>query len=351
MPLNKVADVNVVSSELLPTPREVKNYAPLGSEAEDFIYGARDTLNKILTKQDKRLAVVIGPCSIHDIDAANEYADKLRALQNKVDKTQFLVMRVYFSKPRTTIGWKGLINDPHLDDSFRVNEGLKIARKFLLDLALKGVPVGTEILDAITPQYLDDLITWSAIGARTAESQSHREIASGLSTPVGIKNGTDGNVNVAINALQTMLHPHRFLGINQEGQCVVIHTKGNKHGQLILRGGGGKPNFDAENVAKAKEALEKANLDQSIIIDCSHGNSNKDYRNQPAVLDSIIEQRLAGDDSIVGVMLESNINEGRQDHKGGNKEKLKYGVSITDSCINWAQTEELLLNADKKLKG
>ncbi len=348
MSLNKVADVNVVSSELLPTPREVKNHAPLSEQAESFIFESRNTLNKILNREDKRLAIVVGPCSIHDIEAAQEYADKLKELQKKVEKNLFLVMRVYFSKPRTTIGWKGLINDPHLDDSFKVNQGLMIARKFLLDLAEKGIPVGTEVLDAITPQYLDDLITWSAIGARTAESQSHREMASGLSTPVGIKNGTDGNVNVAINALKTMLHPHRFLGINQEGQCVVIHTNGNKHGQLILRGGGGTPNFDAESVRLANEALKKANLAQNIIIDCSHGNSNKDYRNQPAVLDSIIKQRLAGDDSIVGVMLESNINEGRQDLKG-DKSNLEYGVSITDSCINWEKTEELLLDAEKRL--
>ena len=348
MSLKNVVDVNVISSELLPTPREVKATAPLSESAASFVYTARKAVCNILDREDKRLIVVLGPCSIHDVKAASEYAEKLATLQKEVDDTLLLVMRVYFSKPRTTVGWKGLINDPELDDSFKVNQGLEISRKFLLDLAEKKVPVGTEILDAITPQYLDDLITWSAIGARTAESQSHREIASGLSTPVGIKNGTDGNVHVAINALKTMEHSHHFLGINQEGQCVVLQTRGNAYGHVILRGGT-EPNYDAKSLAACKVELKKAKLKENVIVDCSHGNSHKDYRRQPEVFNNCIEQRIAGNDSIVGMMLESNLFEGRQDLTG-DKSKLKYGVSITDSCIDWPTTEKLLLEAAGKLR-
>lgn len=347
MSLKNVVDVNVVSSALLPTPSEVKSYAPLSEQAAEFIYTSRKTVCDILNHEDKRLMVVLGPCSIHDISAAKEYAEKLGNLQKQVADKLFLVMRVYFSKPRTTVGWKGLINDPELDDSFKVDQGLKVSRKFLLDLAEDGMPVGTEILDAITPQYLDDLITWSAIGARTAESQSHREIASGLSTPVGIKNGTDGNIQVAINALKTMQHSHHFLGINQEGQCVVLKTKGNQYGHIILRGGIA-PNYDVKSVAECREELKKAKLPENIVIDCSHGNSHKDYKRQPEVFLKCVEQRVEGDSSIVGLMLESNLFEGRQD-LNGDKSSLKYGVSITDSCIDWPTTEKLLLEAASKL--
>jgi 3-deoxy-7-phosphoheptulonate synthase len=257
-------------------------------------------------------------------------------------------MRVYFSKPRTTVGWKGFINDPDLDDSFQVGKGLKKAREFLLNVAELGVPVGTETLDAITPQYLDDLVSWNAIGARTAESQAHREIASGLSTPVGIKNGTDGNITVAINALQTMREPHHFLGINQQGQCIVLETSGNAYGHIILRGGS-EPNYDPQSIAACEKKLKAAELASSIVVDCSHGNSLKDYRNQPKVLESCIQQIVDGNESIVGVMLESNIEEGNQ-KMSGDISKLKYGVSVTDSCINWECTERILRDAAQRLR-
>ncbi|MCL4141733.1 UNVERIFIED_CONTAM: hypothetical protein GTU68_066623 [Idotea baltica] len=313
----------------------------------ETIRRGRIEIEDILSGKDSRLIAVVGPCSIHDVTAAKEYAERLKRLATTVADDILLVMRVYFSKPRTTVGWKGLINDPYLNDSFKIEEGFRIARKLLVDLAELGIPVGTEALDPITPQYLDDLICWYAIGARTAESQTHREMASGLSGPVGIKNGTDGSVDVAINALHTMGSEHAFLGINQEGQCSVIQTRGNKFGHVILRGGK-RPNYDSVSVQLAIKELEKDNLSPNIMIDCSHGNSLKNHELQPMVFDACLTQRLAGNTSIIGLMLESNINAGKQ--KISNPSNLEYGVSVTDACIDWKDTEKLITESADKLR-
>ena len=297
-----------------------------------------------MSRQDPRLLVVVGPCSIHDPSAAKEYAERLAALQREVPNLQ-LVMRAYFEKPRSTVGWKGLINDPHLNDSFVISEGLAIARQLLLDISTLGLPIATEALDPIIPQYLQDLISWSAIGARTTESQTHREMASGLSCAVGFKNGTDGSLEVAINALQSATAPHSFLGINPEGQVSVIHTKGNAFAHVVLRGGSNGPNYSPEHIRAAEEALEKIGATASIMVDCSHANSDKDHRKQARVLESVIKQIEAGNESITGVMVESNLEAGRQalDLDAG----LRYGVSVTDACVDWDETDTLMRNLDR----
>jgi len=341
-------NINVVSQELLPTPNQVKAELPLSDTAMLTVLRGRETVRNILSRKDHRMFVVLGPCSIHDLDAAHEYANRLKKLAAQVKDTLFLVMRVYFEKPRTSVGWKGLINDPYMDDSFHIDKGLYMARKLLLELAEMGLPTATEALDPITPQYLSDLITWTAIGARTTESQTHREMASGLSTPVGFKNGTDGSLTVAINALHSVSRPHHFLGINQEGQCAVFHTRGNNCGHVVLRGGGGKPNYDSVNIAVCEQELENAGLPKNIVVDCSHGNSMKDYRLQPLVVDNCANQILEGNRSIVGLMLESNLFEGNQPVPN-DLSQLKYGVSVTDACISWDATEELLLRTHDKL--
>ena len=341
-------NINVVSQELLPTPNQVKAELPLSDTAMLTVLRGRETVRNILSRKDHRMFVVLGPCSIHDLDAAHEYAKRLKKLAAQVKDTLFLVMRVYFEKPRTSVGWKGLINDPYMDDSFHIDKGLYMARKLLLELAEMGLPTATEALDPITPQYLSDLITWTAIGARTTESQTHREMASGLSTPVGFKNGTDGSLTVAINALHSVSRPHHFLGINQEGQCAVFHTRGNNCGHVVLRGGGGKPNYDSVNIAVCEQELENAGLPKNIVVDCSHGNSMKDYRLQPLVVDNCANQILEGNRSIVGLMLESNLFEGNQPVPN-DLSQLKYGVSVTDACISWDTTEELLLRTHDKL--
>lgn len=343
----KISDLNVLAEKLLPTPEEVKASVPTSQKANETVAEARLTVQRILDHQDPRLLVVVGPCSIHDIDAALDYARRLRALAEEVKETMYLVMRVYFAKPRTSIGWKGFINDPHLDDSFRIDDGLRIARQLLVDLAEIGVPVGTEALDAITPQYLDDLVTWTAIGARTTESQTHREMASGLSTPVGFKNGTDGNIQVAINALNSVSRSHHFLGINQRGQCAVIHTRGNRYGHVVLRGGA-HPNYDSVSVAMCEKELAAAGLPANIVIDCSHGNSLKDPALQPLVMENCINQILEGNRSIVGLMVESNLEFGNQT-LSRDRSELRYGVSITDGCIDWKTTETTFRAAHKKL--
>ena len=341
-------NINVISQELLPTPNQVKAELPLSDTAMQTVLRGRETVRNILSRKDHRMFVVLGPCSIHDLDAAHEYANRLKKLAAQVKDTLFLVMRVYFEKPRTSVGWKGLINDPYMDDSFHIDKGLYMARKLLLELAEMGLPTATEALDPITPQYLSDLITWTAIGARTTESQTHREMASGLSTPVGFKNGTDGSLTVAINALHSVSRPHHFLGINQEGQCAVFHTRGNNCGHVVLRGGGGKPNYDSVNIAVCEQELENAGLPKNIVVDCSHGNSMKDYRLQPLVVDNCANQILEGNRSIVGLMLESNLFEGNQPVPN-DLSQLKYGVSVTDACISWDATEELLLRTHDKL--
>ncbi len=341
-------DANIENSRVLLTPNEVKSKLPLTKSAEDTVLKYREELEQILDFQDRRKFIVVGPCSIHDPKAALEYSHKLKALAEQVKDKLLLVMRVYFEKPRTTVGWKGLINDPEMDDSFHVENGLLIARELLLQIAELGLPTATEALDPIVPQYISELVAWSAIGARTTESQTHREMASGLSMPVGFKNGTDGNIQVALNALQSARTPHNFLGINQDGQVSVFQTKGNPYGHVILRGGY-QPNFDADSVKIVEEKLKEAKLPPRIVIDCSHGNTNKDYRLQSAVLENVIQQVVDGNTSIVGMMLESNLYEGNQP-VNCKKEELKYGVSVTDKCISWEETERIILAAYEKLK-
>ncbi|TAE56215.1 MAG: 3-deoxy-7-phosphoheptulonate synthase [Nostocales cyanobacterium] len=346
--INKLINTNIKSSHVLLTPNQVKEKLPLTKTAENTILKFRHELEKILDFQDSRKFIVVGPCSIHDPKSAIEYAERLKSLAEKVEDKLLLIMRVYFEKPRTTVGWKGLINDPDMDDSFHVERGILIARSLLLKLAEMGLPTATEALDPIIPQYISELVSWSAIGARTTESQTHREMASGLSMPVGFKNGTDGNINVALNALKSAKIPHNFLGINQKGQVSVFQTRGNSHGHVILRGGN-TPNFDSENVKLVEEQLKSANLPPRIVIDCSHGNSNKDYRLQPTVLENVIQQIVEGNTSIVGMMLESNLYEGNQPITG-KREELQYGVSVTDKCISWEETERIILAAYDKLR-
>lgn len=337
---DKINNVRIANEQQLITPHEIKNLLPLAPEFEDQIAKSRQQIVDILERKDPRFLVVCGPCSVHQPESAIEYAHKLKKLADELDEHLLIVMRVYFEKPRTTVGWKGMINDPHMNSSFDIEHGLKAARKLLLDITRIGLPIATEALDPNTPQYIGDLISWSAIGARTTESQTHREMASGLSMPVGFKNGTDGNLDVAINAMKSSSMSHRFVGVNQQGQVSVLQTQGNPHGHVILRGGKA-PNFDAENVAICEAHMAKAGLPANLMIDCSHGNSNKDYRRQPLVADSIIEQIQNGNNSIIGVMIESNLFEGNQSSELA-KEQLKYGVSVTDACIDWPTTETLL---------
>ncbi len=344
-----IDDLNVASNETLITPAQLKREIPLSAAAHKTVVAGREVVRDILDGRDHRLFVVIGPCSIHDIDAAHEYARRLKALAAEVSDTLYLVMRVYFEKPRTTVGWKGLINDPYLDDSFKIQDGLHIGRQLLLDLAEMGLPTATEALDPISPQYLQDLISWSAIGARTTESQTHREMASGLSSAVGFKNGTDGGLTVAINALQSVSNPHRFLGINQEGGVSIVTTKGNAYGHVVLRGGNGKPNYDSVSVAVCEQALEKAGIKANIMVDCSHANSNKDPALQPLVMENVANQILEGNQSIIGLMVESHLNWGSQSIPKDLGD-LQYGVSVTDACIDWASTEKTLRSMHAKLK-
>jgi len=346
---DSINNVNVQSQDLLPTPEQVKAALPLTPTASATVRRGREAIQRILDRRDHRLFVVIGPCSVHDIKAAHDYAARLKRLADELSDTLYIVMRVYFEKPRTTVGWKGLINDPFMDDSFHIEKGLYLARELLLHLAELGLPTATEALDPITPQYLHDLITWTAIGARTTESQTHREMASGLSTPLGFKNGTDGGLKVAINALQSAARPHHFLGINQGGQCAVFRTKGNRYGHVVLRGGNGRANYDAASIAQCERELKDNKLPCNIAVDCSHGNSNKDPARQPLVAEDCVRQIATGNRSIVGLMLESNIHAGNQPIPE-DLSKLKYGVSVTDACIDWETTEKLLRGAREKLK-
>ena len=346
---DQLQNVNVISSDLLATPEEVKRRLPLTAAAGDTVYRSREAVRAILERRDPRLFVVVGPCSIHDVVAAREYAGRLRSLAAQVQSTMLLIMRVYFEKPRTTVGWKGLINDPDMDDSFHIEKGILTARELLLHIAELGLPAGTEALDPIMPQYLSELITWTAIGARTTESQTHREMASGLSTPVGFKNGTDGALATSINALQSVRHPHHFLGITQQGQSAVFRTRGNGHAHLVLRGGGGRANYDAVSIAVAERELTAAGLPPNIVVDCSHGNSNKDPSLQPMVAENCVAQISDGNRSIVGLMLESHLQAGNQPIPK-DLSKLEYGVSITDPCVDWPTTETLLLKMHESLQ-
>jgi 3-deoxy-7-phosphoheptulonate synthase len=345
----RIYNVNVIAQDVLLTPEEVKRRVPMTASAQRTVLDGRTTVENILDRQDARLMVVVGPCSIHDPAAALDYAQRLKKLADEVADRLYIVMRVYFEKPRTTTGWKGLINDPHMNDSFDIEEGLQLARKVLLDINELGLPTGTEALDPISPQYLSDLIAWSAIGARTTESQTHREMASGLSTPVGFKNGTDGGLLVAVNALLSVSKPHSFLGIDQDGQVAVIRTKGNRYGHIVLRGGAKGPNYDSVTIALVEKELARNSLPANIVVDCSHANSNKDPSLQPLVMNDVVHQIIEGNQSIVGIMLESNINAGNQPIPA-DLSQLKYGVSVTDACIDWTSTEKVLRDARQKLK-
>jgi len=345
----KLENLNVASQEILITPAAIKKRLPVTSKAEQVITQGRQNVQNILDGKDHRLLIVVGPCSIHDLKAAHEYAQKLKALSDKVSDTLLIVMRVYFEKPRTTTGWKGLINDPYINDSFKIEEGLQIGRQLLIDIAEIGLPTSTEALDPISPQYMQDLITWSAIGARTTESQTHREMASGLSSSVGFKNGTDGGLTVAINALKSVANPHRFLGINNEGQVAIITTQGNPYAHIVLRGGDNKPNYDSVSVALCEQELKKAGIKANIMVDCSHANSNKNHELQPLVMDNVTHQILDGNSSIMGLMVESHLGAGNQKIPA-DLSQLKYGISITDACIDWPTTEKALLDMAHKLK-
>lgn len=347
--MNKpLENINIVSERVLAPPSELHRRIPVTEQAALTITQARREIKAILERSDHRLLVVIGPCSIHDITAAKEYAKRLQVLRAECADTLMIVMRVYFEKPRSTVGWKGLINDPDLNDSFRIEKGLAQARELLIWLAEHGLPTGTEALDPISPQYLADLFSWTAIGARTTESQTHREMSSGLSTPIGFKNATNGSLHVAINAMQSASMPHRFLGINSEGQVTITETRGNQYGHIILRGGK-QPNYAARDVAEAERVLADAGLKQNIIIDCSHANSNKDYSRQPLVAQDAMQQIIDGNQSIMGLMLESHLFEGNQKMTPDPKD-LQYGVSITDACIGWETTEMLLRQLHTELK-
>jgi 3-deoxy-7-phosphoheptulonate synthase len=339
--MQKTSDINVVETRALPSPAAVLAELPKSEAQAAFVAAARTDIHRIIFTDDKRFLLVIGPCSIHDLEAGRDYARRLAELARSVSDRLLIVMRVYFEKPRTTVGWKGLIMDPHLDGSHDIAEGIRLARTFLRNVLDLGLPTATELLDPITPQYIADLICWSAVGARTAESQTHRQMASGLSMPLGFKNGTDGSISTAINAIRAAAQPHTFLGINLDGAASAIVTRGNPNCHVVLRGGGGKPNYDAASVAATEKLLTKAGLIPSILIDCSHDNSSKQPEKQPEVLRDVLAQIKAGNQSIIGAMIESNLEAGSQPFPRP-KAELKYGVSITDGCIGWAETEALV---------
>lgn len=342
-------NVNMLAQELLPTPEEIKARLPVTRAARETVLRGRDTLERILDRQDPRVFVVVGPCSVHDVEAARDYAKRLKDLADEVSDTLVVVMRVYFEKPRTAVGWKGLINDPNMDDSFHIEQGLVVARELLIELAEMGLPTGTEALNPIVPQYIDDLISWTAIGARTTESQTHREMSSGLSTPVGFKNGTDGGLAVAINALKAASSPHSFLGIDQQGRCTVFRTRGNRYGHVVLRGGGGRPNYDTVSVSLCEQELGAAGLPANLVVDCSHANSNKDPNLQSLVMADVMHQITEGNKSLIGVMVESNLEAGNQPIPSSLSE-LRYGVSVTDACVDWETTAEMLRTARARLR-
>ncbi|MBB6429819.1 3-deoxy-7-phosphoheptulonate synthase [Algisphaera agarilytica] len=336
-------NLNVTSLDPLVPPATLEKSLPLSDRARQTVLDGRQSIEAILRGEDPRLLVVIGPCSIHDPAAAMEYAKKLAELKQKFDDRLFLVMRVYFEKPRTTVGWKGLINDPHLDGSFDITHGLNVARKLLIDINELGLPTGTEFLDPITPQYLDDLVSWAAIGARTTESQTHRQMASGLSMPVGFKNATNGSLQVALDAMQAALNPHHFIGVDEEGRASVVHTRGNAYGHVILRGGAQGSNYHPQDISATAEKLTSASMNPLLMVDCSHANSGKKFAQQEVVWDSLIEQRNAGGsgEAIIGVMIESNLFEGKQSIPD-DLSQLQYGVSVTDECIGWEKTADML---------
>ncbi|MCC4116621.1 3-deoxy-7-phosphoheptulonate synthase [Aromatoleum toluclasticum] len=349
MPVANTDNLNIVALDHMPSPEEIKARVPLTEKAAETVLAGRRALNDILDRKDKRLFVVVGPCSIHDPVAGVDYARRLKALADEVSETMLLVMRVYFEKPRTSTGWKGYINDPYMDDSFRIDEGMEKARRFLMDVNEIGLPAGTEALDPIAPQYYGDLISWTAIGARTSESQTHREMSSGLSTPVGFKNATDGDLDVAINAIVSASHPHSFLGINGQGQSAILRTRGNRYGHVVLRGGGGRPNYDTVSISLAEQALAKAKLPRNIVVDCSHANSWKKPELQPLVMKDVIHQVREGNQSVVGLMIESFIEAGNQQIPA-DLSQLKYGCSVTDACVGWDGTADTIRKAHAVLR-
>jgi 3-deoxy-7-phosphoheptulonate synthase len=339
--VQKTSDINVVETRTLPSPAALIQELPKTEVQAAFIAQARREIHQLIFTDDKRFLLIVGPCSIHDVDAGRDYARKLAALSKEVADRIMIVMRVYFEKPRTTVGWKGLVMDPHLDGSHDIAAGLRLGRTFLRDVIDLGLPTATEFLDPITPQYVADLVCWGAIGARTTESQTHRQMASGLSMPLGFKNGTDGSLTTAINAIKAAGQPQTFLGINLEGASSAIVTRGNPNCHIVLRGGATGPNYTAPHIAKTEELLGKANLPKSILVDCSHDNSAKKPELQPEVMRDLLTQITAGNQSIMGAMVESNLAAGSQPFPQP-KEKLKYGVSITDGCIDWATTETMV---------
>ena len=341
--MKKIHDLHIQDMVPLVTPKELKAQLPATQRTDETVLNARETIQRILSKQDKRLLVIAGPCSIHDEKATLEYAEKLNWLRQKALDALYVVMRVYFEKPRTTVGWKGLINDPFLDDTHDMVEGLRRARRLLLRINEMGLPAGTEFLDPITPQYMAGLISWAAIGARTTESQTHREMASGLSMPVGFKNSTDGSLTAALNALEAARARQSFLGMDQEGKTCIVNTTGNPWGHVVLRGGP-RPNYDPVSIDEAVSSLRDRDLPDAIVVDCSHGNSGKKHQGQAFVWRSVLQQRFEGNDSLVGLMIESNLYEGNQ-KLGSDLSALKYGVSVTDECISWETTEKLILYA------
>ena len=343
-----IHNVNLEYIKPLYSPEKFIDMVPVKPEQIHTVYKSRNEIQNIIDGKSEKLLLIVGPCSIHDVQACLEYANKLKNISEKVKDKILIVMRVYFEKPRTTTGWKGFINDPNLNDTFDVHDGLRKARGFLNQVLHIGLPAGTEFLDPFIPQYYADLISWGAIGARTVESQTHRQLSSGLSMPIGFKNGTGGTVQIALDAIVTAQNQHVFLGIDEKGQASVVQTKGNAYGHLILRGGKNGTNYDEKSVKNAVELLNKNNLNSKLIIDCSHGNSNKDFRNQSKVFKSVVNQKINGQKSIFGIMLESHLNEGNQNLISDTK-NLKYGVSITDECIGWDETSELIQWAYNKL--
>ena len=345
---HSTSDVNITRIEQLISPEELQRKLPMTVPVAEAVVRGRQAVQAVLRGDDPRMLIIVGPCSIHDEEAALEYGRKLAELSERLADRILLVMRVYFEKPRTTVGWKGLVNDPNLDGSFDVSDGLHRARALLLQLNELGVLAATEFLDSVVPQYLADLVSWAAIGARTTESQTHREMASGLSMPVGFKNGTDGNSQIAVDAMKTSRAGHAFLGIDTTGQTCVVHTTGNQYGHLILRGGTQGANYEASMVTEVQQRLQEAGLPPRILVDCSHANSEKDYTRQSIAFRDVVNQRIEGNDDLVGLMVESNLNPGNQ-KLGDDPAKLAYGVSITDACIGWEETEELLTEAFSRL--
>lgn len=342
-------NLNIVAMDSMPSPAEIKQRAPLSAAAARVVDTGRNAIQNVLARTDPRLIVITGPCSIHDPLAGIDYAHRLKELADAVADSLLIVMRVYFEKPRTSTGWKGYINDPRLDDSFHVEEGMQLAREFLLKVNELGLPAATEALDPITPQYLGDLVSWTAIGARTSESQTHREMSSGLSTPVGFKNGTDGSVETAVNGILSASRPHSFLGINETGNSTIVRTRGNRHGHLVLRGGGGRSNYDVVSVSLAEQMLARSGLPANIIVDCSHANSNRRPELQPLVARDLAHQIQHGNRSIVGLMLESFIQAGQQPI-AADRSTLIYGCSVTDACLDWATTVTTLTELAQELK-